>query len=218
VKRTVGLIIGALTLGLAIYVTGRSSAQPGGGMAASEPRTRIALINLAQVIKHYQKVIAFQNEVKGLLQPYQDKAKGIQAQIEAHTKKLQDPALKAEEREVTEKNLRAWQRSLEDLNNDAKAFWTKKNDDQMVILYKEVMDAAQRYAGAHNFELVMHYNDATPDMPEYWHPGNVARKIQAGACIPMYVTPGMEITKPVVDALNAHYTPTASNNTAQPHH
>lgn len=192
-----------LTLGVAIYVTSHSAAQQGGGVP--EPRTRIALVNLAQVIKTYKKVIAFQNEVKGSLQPLQEKAKGIQQQIEAHTKELQKTDLAAATREQLEKNLRAYQRQMEDLNNDAKASWAKKNDEQMVILYKEVMDVAQRYAASHSFELVMHYNDATTDMPEYWHPGNVARKIQAGACIPMVIHPGMEITKSVVDTLNAVY-------------
>jgi Skp family chaperone for outer membrane proteins len=198
-------MVGMLTLGVAICATSYSAAQPGGAPGGSEPRTRVALVNLAQVIKNYQKVISFQNEVKGLLQPYQDKAKGIQQQIEAHTKELQKTDLQPPKREELEKNLRVWQRQLEDLNNDAKTFWTKKNDEQMVILYKEVMDTAQRYAVSHNFELVMHYNDATTDMPEYWHPGNVARKIQAGACIPMYIHPGMEITKAVVDTLNDAY-------------
>jgi Skp family chaperone for outer membrane proteins len=199
-----------LTLGVAIYVTSHSAAQQGGGVGG-EPRTRIALINLAQVIKSYQKVITFQNEVKGLLQPYQDKAKGIQQQIEAHTKELQKTDLQPANREQLEKNLRAYQRQLEDINAEAKAFWSKKNDEQMVILYKEVMDAAVRYASAHSFELVMHYNDATPEMPEYWHPGNVARKIQAGACIPMYVHPGMEITKPVLEMLNGAFSRSAGN-------
>jgi len=205
-----------LTLGVAIYVTSHSSAQQGGGVGA-EPRTRIALVNLAQVIKSYQKVITFQQEVKGLLTPYQDKAKGIQQQIEAHTKELQKTDLQPPNREQLEKNLRAYQRQLEDLNNDAKAFWAKKNDEQMLILYKEVMDATQRYAVSHSFELVVHYNDATPEMPEYWHPGNVARKIQAGACIPMYIHPGMEITKPIVDTLNEAFRRSAGT-AAQPGH
>jgi Skp family chaperone for outer membrane proteins len=169
------------------------------------PRTRIALINLAQVIKQYEKIAVFQAEVKELLEPFQGKAKGIQKQIEVHTKELQQTDLQPDKRMQLEKNLRNFQRQLEDLNAEAKAFWAKKNDEQMLIFYKEVMDAAQRYARAHDFDLVMHYNDATPEMPEYWHPSNVSRKIQAGACVVMDVAPGMEITKEIVAALNDKY-------------
>ena len=67
------------------------------------PRTRVALINLAQVLKQYKKVSDLQEEVKGLLASFQEKAKKIQQQIEAHTKELQQTDLAADKRRVDEK-------------------------------------------------------------------------------------------------------------------
>jgi Skp family chaperone for outer membrane proteins len=190
------LILGTLVL------VGRSWSET---KTAPAPRTKVALINLAQVVKNYDKVKAFQNETKAALQHFQEKSKELQKQIETHTKEMQKSDLEADQREKLGKSLRKYQRQLEDLSNDAKTTWTKKNDEQMVILYKEVVTAAQRYGAAHGFELVLHYNDAATDQPDYWHPGNVTRKLQAGACIPMHIASGMDITKEVVTALNDGY-------------
>jgi len=194
--------MGMLTLAGAIGVTSLGQAQnpapPGGGA----PQTRVALINLAQVFKGYNKVTNFANDNKAMLQPYQDKAKTIQQQIELHTKELEKKDLMEAKRVEYEKNLKAYQRQMEDLSNDAKLLFSKKNEEQMLIVYKEVMEMAQRYAAAHGFELVMHYNDVPMTSSDFYSAGNVSRKIQAGACIPMYIHPGLDITQGVVDTLN----------------
>jgi Skp family chaperone for outer membrane proteins len=210
VKSKVYVLLGMLTLGVAICVSSMTRAQQpaaGGGTL----NTRIALINLAQVFKNYDKVKAFSAENRKMLEPYSEKAKGIQQQIEAHTKELEKKDLPEAKRFEYEKNLKSWQRQMEDVSNDAKMIYAKKNEEQMLIVYKEVMDMAQRYAVAHGFELVMHFNDVPIESAsEYYNPMNVSRKIQAGACIPMYIAPGMEITKQVYEALNTRYGPTTA--------
>jgi Skp family chaperone for outer membrane proteins len=203
VKRKLTVLFGMLGLAVAIGVSSLGRAQnppaPGGGPTL---QTRIALINLAQVFKGYQKVTNFANENKQMLQPYQDKAKTISVQIEAHTKALEQKDLQEARRAELEKNRTAYTRQMEDLSNEAKLLFTKKNEEQMLIVYKEVMDAAQRYAVSHGYELVMHYNDVPTSSPEFYSAGNVSRKIQAGACIPMYTAPGMDITDGVIQMLN----------------
>jgi Skp family chaperone for outer membrane proteins len=203
VKSKVYVLLGMLTLGVAICVSSMSKAQQGGG---SQPTTRIALINLAQVFKGYQKVQAFSAENKKMLEPYSDKAKGVQAQIEAWTKELEKKDLVEAKRVEAEKCIVTYKRQMEDLSNDAKMAYAKANETQMLIVYKEVMDAAQRIALSHGYELVMHFNDVAANSPDYYNPANVSRKIQAGACIPMYIAPGMEITSQVVTNLNTAYT------------
>ena len=59
-----------------------------------------------------------------------------------------------------------------------------------------------------NFELVLHYNDALTN-EDYWSPANIMRKMQAGACMPLYAMPGMDISGPIVQTLNASYRPAA---------
>jgi Skp family chaperone for outer membrane proteins len=204
---------GVVVLSGAIYLGSRLWAQPGAAPgqpapqapAAAEPHTRIALLNLSYVVKNYDKFKAFQAEMKNSLQTFQDRDKAKAAQIEAINKELaKGEAVPAPQREAYMKQLKQVEREKEDNSNDARNFLGKKSDEQMVILYREVQDTAQRYAVAHNFELVLHYNDAI-DPNEYWSPANVMRKMQAGACMPLYYTPGMEISQQVVLALNANY-------------
>jgi len=192
--------MGMLTLAAAIGISslGRAQPVPGGG-----PHTRIALINLAQVFKGYQKVNSFANENKKLLEPFQDRAKKCQEQIEAWTKEMEKKELPEAKRIEAANARKSYERQLEDLGNEAKLLYTKKNEEQMLIVYKEVMESAHRLAQSQGFELVMHFNDVPSTMPEYWSPQNVVRKIQAGACIPMYIAPGMDITQSVVDFLNS---------------
>src|SRR5207244_3374831 len=108
VKRKITVLLGLLSLATAIGVSSLGRAQnapaPGGGSA---PQTKVALINLALVFKGYVKVTNFANENKAMLQPYQDKAKGIQAQIEAHTKELEKKELLESKRIEYEKNLKS---------------------------------------------------------------------------------------------------------------
>jgi hypothetical protein len=49
--------------------------------------------------------------------------------------------------------------------------------------------------------MVMHFNDAVASVDLY-QPGNVQRKLQTGACMPMYVAPGMDITNTISAMLN----------------
>jgi len=205
-------------LGVAVYFGSRLFAQPAGppGVAGAEPRTRIALVNLGHVIKNYNKFKQFQEELKKAVEPYQLRDKQIVGQIEAHQKALQDPTKSAAEKETLEKNLRTYQRQREDNANDVKALVGKKNDDQMVILYREMQDVAQRYAVSHNFDLVLHYNDALPNTPDYYTPMNVARKMQAGACVPVYAANGMDISIQLIQTLNASYAPPPAGSAMTP--
>ena len=70
------------------------------------------------------------------------------------------------------------------------------------------VDMAQRYAASQGIELVLHFNDADEKTQpaEFWSPANVARKMQAGACMPLYITQGMDISEALVGMLNSNVT------------
>ena len=56
-----------------------------------EPRTRIALLNLHYVIKHYDKYKNFQEEMKKVVAPYQEKDQRWRKEAEKLAKSLNDP-------------------------------------------------------------------------------------------------------------------------------
>jgi Skp family chaperone for outer membrane proteins len=217
VKRTVILTAGAVALGAALYigsVWAQTGTRPGTPAPASaEPRTRVALINLTYVIKHYQKYDAFQNELKVAVKPYQDKDTGHKSEAEKLAKEMADPKTTAEKREANEKRLRELQRLIEDNKNDAQKVLAKKGEEQLKILYMDVRGVVERYAQSHNFEMVLHYNDAITTQ-DYWSAQNISRKMQIGALMPMYSAKGMDISAEIVGTLNASYKPTTGGSPA----
>jgi Skp family chaperone for outer membrane proteins len=171
---------------------------------AAEPRTRIALLNLTYVVKNYNRYQAFQQEIKKAIEPYQQRDADKKKLAESLIKEREVQTTPADRRDVIEKQLRDLQHDIEENKMEAKKMLDKKSDEQLKILYMDVRGAAHRYALAHNFELVLHYNDATTEA-DYNSPANIARKMQSGACMPLYAAPGMDISNEVVAALNAAY-------------
>ena len=173
---------------------------------AAAPRTKIALLNLTYVISYYEKYKAYKEEMKKQAQPYEDKIKAKQADMEVLRKELTDPQKTPSEtrRQEIQDKLKADQRDIQDLNDDAKNKLAKEASDQMVLLYKEVQAAAGGYARAHDFDLVLQYNEPL-DPKDYYSPANIERKMGAGALIPLYYSNGMEISQDVLAMLNASY-------------
>jgi Skp family chaperone for outer membrane proteins len=204
VKRTVLVVVGILALGAILYV-GRLWAQPTGGTpapaAAPVPRTRIALVNLTYVLKKYEKFASYQKEMQHLLDPMQKIDRDKKAALELLTREAQDPKTEEPKRTDLAAQIKSIQRDIEDNAAAAKALVQKKGAEQMKILYQDVMDAAQRLARAHDFEMVLHYNDATTK-EDFWSAPNIGRKLQAGALMPMYAVAGLDISMEVVEALN----------------
>jgi Skp family chaperone for outer membrane proteins len=208
VKRTVVWTAGLLAAVLAGHAARVEAQQPGTAAAparaTAEPRTRVAIINLLYVLKNYKKYDAFQAEMKDTFKRYDDQVRTMQLKIEALAKHAQDPKTTPEQREADEKEATNLKRQIEDINKETKVTLGKKSDDQMVILFREVQDAATRYAMAHNFDMVLHYTDAAVTA-DYYTAQNIARKIQSGGLMPLYWTRELDISYEVVNALNAHY-------------
>ena len=199
-KKTWMIAAGMLVLGGAIYVShlmADPTAQP------RPPQTKIALCNLSGVIKGYKKYQNFQAEIKGDIDKFQKKDKEYRDAMEQWAKSITTTS-SAADKEKAEKAIRQYKGLMEENNAEAKNSLGKKSDEQMVILYKEVREMAQRYAASQGIELVLCYNDADEksDAANFWSPANVARKMQAGACMPLVVAPGMDITDALVQMLN----------------
>lgn len=215
-RTTFALTASVLALGVVGYCGTRLWAQaaatvPATRPAVAEPRTRVALLNLAYVIKNYKKWEGFQAEIKANFKDFELKVQAKQKMMEDYAKQIQDPksTATADQKEAYAKEITKLKREIEDINNEAKGYLGTKSDNQMVILYKEVQDAAQRYAVAHNYEMVLHYTDAVTQQ-DYYSPANIARKLQAGALMPLYATPGLDISQEVVIALNSAYRSSAA--------
>ena len=206
-------VVGAL-----IYVGGlwAQSAVPSvPAKPAAAPRTKIALLNLTYVITYYGKYQAYKEEMKALAKPYEEQIKAKQAELEVFRKEATNPATLPARVEEIQKQAKTLQFEMEGISTDAKSKLAKKAENQMVDLYKEVVSAAQRYAGSHDFDLVLQFN-APIGNDAYYTPGNVERQIGAGALIPIHYSKENEISYDVLTALNAAYRPAGPAASAAP--
>jgi Skp family chaperone for outer membrane proteins len=199
---------GMVTLGLALYAGSRLTAQPpaypaGADHTAQAPTMRLRLVNLQYVIKNYKRTEALRAEHTELFKQYDGQIKGIKDQIDARTKQMQDPQY-ADKHEAFEKEIKRLQREMADKTEEARAALDKKQGDLIVLVYKEVDQAVHDFARSANIELVLHYNDAVLESDKN-SAVNIARKMSAGACMPMFMLPTLDISQEIVNALNAKY-------------
>jgi Skp family chaperone for outer membrane proteins len=206
VKKTVFAAGLVLALGV-LCVVGQLWARQNPPTQAAQ-RTRVALLNLTYVIKNYGKYSSFQSEIKKLIEPFQNTDTQYRKEAEELSKQI-TPTTTAEKRAEIERKLKDIQRKVEDNNAEAKVVLGKKTDDEMKIVYMDVVAAAQGYATSHEFDLVLHYNDAVTK-EDYFSAANISRKLQSGALMPLYAAPGMDISQEVVNLLNYNLKPATS--------
>src|SRR5262249_16785243 len=171
--------------------------------ATSQPaplRTRIAVINLQEVIKKYRKWNDFEKNYKDAYAYYNADFERKKAQGLDYKDKMEKATDEATKDKYTTA-LKELDRQVQDLGETAKKQLAKMRDEQAVQIYREVEQAVQAYARAYDIEMVLHYNDAIGP-PDLYHPANVQRKLQTGACMPMYYAPGMNITDMIAQMLN----------------
>jgi Skp family chaperone for outer membrane proteins len=211
VKKAAISLTALATLGLTVYLgshlraqyqpqsTGRVQQAVATGQAAPL-RTRIAVVNLQQVIKQYRKWNDFEQGYKNLYNQYnaefeRQKAKGMD--LKSQLDKAVDDATK----DKIQQAIKELERQVQDMGERAKKELGKMRDDQAQQIYQEVEQAVQAFARANDIEMVLHFNDAVAPA-DYYHPLNVQRKLQTGACMPMYIAPGMNITDTISAMLN----------------
>jgi Skp family chaperone for outer membrane proteins len=215
VKRTLGILAVVATLGAVVYLGSRVWAQQqpyNGGTQAAPMQTHIALVNLAQVIKNYKKYQAFEDNLKQQSEYYQKQFNDKKSQLAAKQGQSQtNPPMQQAQAEQLADEIKNLQRDLQDMADKVKQRLAKQEFDELVLLYKEVTEAATVYAKANAIDLVMHYNDAIG--PDAFSPALFQRKLANGACMPMYMDPRMDITDVVTGMLNQRL---ASSTPARP--
>lgn len=194
----------------AAAVLGASRLWAEGKQKKSTPRTRIAFYNLTYVIKNYDEYQQFQQELKDLVAPYQNRDAALREEMKELREQAEKPSLvptKGEDRDETskkeeiEEKARKVQRKLEDLRAKFKKALDKRSDDEMKIIYKAVTEAARRYAVANGIDLVLHYNDAITQH-DLLSPQTIARKLNTAGLMPVYWDESMDISLDMVAMLN----------------
>jgi outer membrane protein len=190
---------GVVVLLGALILTGRSWSDT--EKPAPKPKTRIGVVNLAFVVKNYEKFPLFQQEIQEAAKPFQEKDAKYKKEAEELTREAQDPQTTPARRAAIEKKLKTLQRKAEDNKSEAQQALARKQERQLKALYEDVEAATRRYATARGLELVLHYNDAITQA-DLKSPQNITGKMQQRGCMPLYSAPGIDISKEIVAALN----------------
>jgi Skp family chaperone for outer membrane proteins len=199
-------LAGAAALGLAVYLGSRLWAQAPAAQAQAPAQTRIAMVNMVQVITNYHKFKTFQDELGRLAKPYKEREAELTKNLDAWQARLKQEGITPQQRDEAEKQIKERKRQIEDNALDAKKVLAKRNDEQFVQLYREVEDAVKGYAGPNNFAIVLQFNEP-PNASDLYNIKNIYRKLEGatatGCCSPVYIAPGLDITEGVLRNLNA---------------
>jgi Skp family chaperone for outer membrane proteins len=200
VKRTVAIVAGVVSLGVALYV-GKLWAQTTPARPAGTPQTRVGLLNIRYVVKNYDKYKFFMEQMKEEDKKYVEQIKAKQTQAEAIKKQLDT---KPANKEALEMQLRNLQREAEDITQSARTAAAKRGNEEMVKVYKEIRDAAYRHAQSNNYDIVLHF-EGPADKDEVDSPVLIVRNMNAGGAVPMYWNTQLDISQHVLHALNTAY-------------
>ena len=190
---------------------------PAAPVAAPRPlQTRIGLMNMVQVLKEYKKFMAIEENIKKRAMEIDAGLQPFRTEVLRLRELYNNPKTPQEEKEKIEQRTRQLQLDAQVKEDEAKKELIKMNGEAATQIFKEVEDAVNLYARANNLELVLFYNDAVTDV-DYYHPANLQRKLtQPAAVMPLFVTPGMDISKQIVASLNARHAPTVAAPAAAP--
>lgn len=197
------ILASVAALGSLIGFVAMTSAQSTPPAAQPTPqRPRIAIVNIAKVLRDYQKaasdgkaITAKRQEWVNVMQPKRDKMAELSKQIPT------TPSVTEKER--LQQQALAINRELEDLERQAQKELGDLTDKTIVEVYQNIKSVINDIAVTNNLDLVMCYPDAS--LPEDDKKPAVAQlKLQSPALIPFYQR-GMDITEVVVVTLNRRH-------------
>jgi Skp family chaperone for outer membrane proteins len=203
------LVAGFAALIAGAYGSSYLFAQPAGSAKpAAQQGTKIAVVNIGQVFNQYRRAVAMKTELEQTLKPFKDKAKTLTDQIKAWDDELKKPQLDPAKVPQYRASITAHKRTLEDMSAEITTLLGKRQEDNLVTLWKEVNMGIKAVGEAYGFQIVLGYGDPMEKNLLDQFP-NVNRKMQAmdlGSTVPLYIHGSVDLSQAVVDTLNAWLT------------
>lgn len=219
-KRTWVILTGVAVLAVGVYVASPGRAQQQqpitAAVGAGGPRTRIALVNVASIIRNYEK---FKNANANI----KSEALNLDATLKAKKQAILDRQTQAqnsaanlspEQKTQMAHDLRAMERDFDDQAADMKQHLQKEELELMVQVYRELEDTVKAYALSADLDLVLQYSDVPPE--EANNPNAVARRVGTPGTMPIYVNAGMDITNAIIGIMNQNLRTAAPAAGTQP--
>jgi Skp family chaperone for outer membrane proteins len=200
-----------LVIGFAVTLAGTygsshlfAQTPAGGGGAQASAGTKIAVVNIGLVFNQYKRAQAMKAELEKTLDPFKTKAKKLTDEMKAWSDEIRKPNFDLKNKATYEAAIVKNQRELEDMDREIKALLGKKQEDNLVTLWKEVNTGIERVSQAYGFQMVLGFGDPMEKETLNLFP-NVNRKMQAmdlGSTVPLYVHGSVDLSQAVADTLN----------------
>ena len=210
-KKLIAMLAVVVAFGAVAYFRSGVHAQQAAAPATAGSKVR--LINIAKVLRNYNKANALGSEITKIRKDFIDRVNAKRTQIEQKKTDLiksGDASLK----DRVEKEITAMQREIQDIDRDAQKTLSTMSNETIVRVYKDIKDVIDRISVANGLELVFCYPDASLPTEENT-PAVAQLKLQTPAAMPFYHR-GLDITDYVVDALNRANPVAAPQGGAEP--
>jgi Skp family chaperone for outer membrane proteins len=173
--------------------------------------TRIAMLNLKLVVMNYKRWTEFTEKLKVDYKDYENRVQALNSKFE-ELKRQAQTATDPKEKGRIEDEGKAVQRRTQDIVDEAKKVMAGRESEELVGIYKEITQVVTSYAQENDFDLVLHYNDATNEA-EMVSPENIQRKVITGPATPLYFKAGeVDISHVILDRLNARHASAAPSS------
>ena len=175
---------------------------PAPASTAQPMRPRIALVNIAKVLREFNKANAEGQGITKKRQEYVDRVKPFREKMALLQKQIQQTADPLQ-REKLQKEGLAFGRQVEDIDQEAQRVLGELTDKTIVDVYQHIKAVINDIAVTNNLDLVMCFPDAS-NAEDDKKPAVAQLKLQTPALIPFYHR-GMDITEVVIVTLNRRH-------------
>ena len=169
---------------------------------AQPARPRIALVNIAKVLKEFNKANQDGLAITKRRQTYVESVKPLRDRLAELSKQVQQATNETVRAKLREDALTV-NRQIEDIDRRAQEELGALSDKVIVDVYKQIKAAIGDIAAANNMDLVLCYPDASDEKDDN-KPAVAQLKLQTPALIPFYHR-NMDITDYVIKTLNARH-------------
>lgn len=197
------MVVGAA---LALAVTGcfvanlMAQAQVGGAGAA---QFKVGVVNIDAVFAKYGKATIYKKELDDTIAPFKGEAEKLKKQINDIVEYFKSAGADKSKKDAYDKVIVENRRKLEDLDRDVRKLIGKKQEDQLIVLYKDVVGATKAYAEANGITLVFGYGEPFEGTDLYSFL-NISRKMQGMGLgvVPIWYHGSLDVTDPIIQTLN----------------
>jgi Skp family chaperone for outer membrane proteins len=168
----------------------------------------VSIVNIGHIFNNYAKAKQFKAYLEDAFQPYKQMAKKLSNDMAACDRAISAGDFSMETLDQLQTRKALAKKQLEELSVEMQRELGKKQETNLVELWKDVDRGIHRYADRAGIDLVLGYGDPLDNVMLDAFP-NINRKMQAmdsGSVVPLFASAKMDIAEPITDWLNREFT------------